>query len=120
MLDRLTHYLIKRSIETWMLSRPYNGVFTAGVAPAIVANAYAQFVASLPVAFRDSSPVPISGPQGAFTHRFATAMRDRLGLKCEFVLKEQTEFSEPRVRINVDIPDTKRAPGTKLGRTMRD
>ena len=32
-------------------------------------------------------------------------MGKRLNLKCDFVLKTQTEFSEPRVRINTDVPD---------------
>jgi hypothetical protein len=40
-------------------------------------------------------------------HRFAAAMGERLGLKCEFILKEQTDFSEPRIRNNVDLPDAK-------------
>ena len=32
-------------------------------------------------------------------------MKERLSLPCEFVLKPQTEFAEPRVRINTDVPD---------------
>jgi hypothetical protein len=32
-------------------------------------------------------------------------MRPRLGIPCAVELKRQTEFSEPRVRINTDIPD---------------
>ncbi len=33
-------------------------------------------------------------------------MRQRLGLKCEFVLKPQRNFSESRIRINPDVVDT--------------
>lgn len=43
--------------------------------------------------------------QGEFTARLAAAMRQRLALKCEFTLAEQTEFSEPRVRVNTDRLD---------------
>jgi hypothetical protein len=32
-------------------------------------------------------------------------MRPRLGLPCSVELKKQTEFLEPRVRINTDPPD---------------
>ena len=32
-------------------------------------------------------------------------MRPRLGLPCSVELKKQTDFPEPRVRINTDIPD---------------
>ena len=45
--------------------------------------------------------------QGSFAHRLASEMRVRLGLKCEFVLKAQSDFSEPRIRINTDVADTK-------------
>ena len=34
-------------------------------------------------------------------------MRERLGLKCEFVLKVQSDFSEPLIRINTDVADDK-------------
>jgi hypothetical protein len=34
-------------------------------------------------------------------------MRPRLGLPCPVELKKQVDFSEPRVRINTDLPDAK-------------
>ena len=43
--------------------------------------------------------------QGSFAHRLASEMRERLGLKCEFVLKAQSDFSEPLIRINTDVAD---------------
>lgn len=48
--------------------------------------------------------------QGAFALRFSQEMRNRLDLPCELDLKVQTEFSEPRVRINTDQID-----GVSLG-----
>jgi hypothetical protein len=32
-------------------------------------------------------------------------MRGPRGLKCEFALKRQIDFSEPQIRINVNVPD---------------
>ena len=32
-------------------------------------------------------------------------MRPRLGLPCELELRRQTEFQEPRIRINTDLID---------------
>jgi UDP-glucose 4-epimerase len=43
--------------------------------------------------------------QGAFAERFAVAMRPRLGLDCELNLAVQTDFPEPRIRINTDPLD---------------
>jgi nucleoside-diphosphate-sugar epimerase len=43
--------------------------------------------------------------QGAFAQRFGAEMRLRLGLACDLELAHQTEFTEPRVRINTDTPD---------------
>lgn len=43
--------------------------------------------------------------QGAFAERFAAEMRKRLDLPCELELAHHTEFTEPRIRINVDTPD---------------
>ena len=38
--------------------------------------------------------------QGSFTLRFATEMTERLGIPCEVVLGQQTDFSEPLMRVN--------------------
>jgi hypothetical protein len=34
-------------------------------------------------------------------------MKDRLGLKCDLVLKAQNDFSEPHIRINTDAVDVR-------------
>lgn len=44
--------------------------------------------------------------QGAFAMRLATEMKSRLGKPCELNLVKQLQFDEPRVRVNVDLPDT--------------
>ena len=55
--------------------------------------------------FTKINPSGYAESQGAFTLRLAQEMRPRLGLPCPVELKKQTDFPEPRVRINTDIPD---------------
>ena len=55
--------------------------------------------------FTRLNPSGYAESQGAFTLRLAQEMRPRLGLPCSVELKKQTDFSEPRVRINTDILD---------------
>ncbi|HEY3782978.1 MAG TPA: NAD(P)-dependent oxidoreductase [Fimbriimonadaceae bacterium] len=43
--------------------------------------------------------------QGQFVERFASEMRTRLGWKCEVKLARQTDFPEPRIRVNTDPAD---------------
>ena len=45
--------------------------------------------------------------QGSFAYRLAREMKTRLGLPCDFVLNTQSDFSEPRIRVNTDAPDVK-------------
>jgi UDP-glucose 4-epimerase len=71
----------------------------------LLAKSYAQFVATLAEGVSRINPSGYIESQGSFTHRVAREMRGRLGLQCEFVLKEQSEFTEPRIRINIDAPD---------------
>jgi UDP-glucose 4-epimerase len=56
--------------------------------------------------FEKFNPSGYVESQGAFTLRFAEQMRSRLSLPCLFELKEQTDFSEPTVRINTDRLNT--------------
>lgn len=72
----------------------------------LLAKCYAQFVQAL----ADKPGLARVGPcgyvesQGAFTLRLGAEMRKRLGWACEVELKKQTDFSEPVMRINTDIP----------------
>jgi UDP-glucose 4-epimerase len=106
---RFTGYLIK----TW-----YAGQTAAVSTPAYVrdnihvsllARCYAKFVEEFakrncPAYFKTNT-IGYAETQGAFAQRFASEMRPRLGLKCELELKQQTDWSEPRVRVNLDLPD---------------
>jgi UDP-glucose 4-epimerase len=46
------------------------------------------------------APMGYIESQGAFTLRFASEMRKRLGLACDVTLGKQSEFSEPLMRVN--------------------
>jgi len=73
----------------------------------LLALAYANFVVDIANLGR-SARIAVSGyreTQGAFAGRFALEMRARLGLECQLVLAEQTDFSEPLVRLNNDRVD---------------
>ncbi|MEQ9004299.1 MAG: NAD-dependent epimerase/dehydratase family protein, partial [Pseudomonadales bacterium] len=70
----------------------------------LLAKAYADFAASLPEAagFDAFYPSGYVETQGRFAERFAAEMRPRLGLECGLDLALQTEFPEPRMRVNTD------------------
>ncbi len=73
----------------------------------LLAAAYVQFVEKLPRAPGASrlNPSGYVESQGAFAERLANEMRARTGWECDLELAEQTEFAEPRVRINTEPVD---------------
>lgn len=73
----------------------------------LLARSYAAFAARLPpgTGLHFARPSGYVESQGAFTLRVAAAMRGRLGLACEVELATQTEFTEPRIRINTEPAD---------------
>ncbi len=107
---RFTNYLVK----TWAAGKAAGCNTPAYVRDNIhvelLARAYVQSAERLH-AEPDASSGGVVGPhgyietQGAFAERFAAAMRPRLNLPCELELADQTEFTEPRIRINTDTPD---------------
>lgn len=75
----------------------------------LLAKAYVRFAEGLPATagFTRINPSGYAESQGAFTQRLAAEMRPRLKLPCPVQIQEQVDFSEPRVRINTDIPDAR-------------
>lgn len=73
----------------------------------LLAKAYAEFAEELPGGLGHTrlGPSGYAESQGAFARRFAAALAPRLSLPCELELGEQTDWSEPAVRINTDVPD---------------
>ena len=105
---RFTAYLMKTWFagQTATVSTP--AYVRDNIHVSLLAKVYAKYAAGLPdrPGLFQSRPSGYPESQGAFTLRYAAAMRERLGLACEVELQTQTAFPEPRVRINTDLPDT--------------
>jgi nucleoside-diphosphate-sugar epimerase len=106
---RYTAYLMKTWLEGATPSCSSPAYVRDNIQVSLLARSYAQFVAELPAApgFTRLNPSGYAESQGAFTRRIAEEMRPRLGLPCPVELKVQTDFPEPRVRINTDVPDAR-------------
>ncbi len=102
---RFTHYLMKNWFADAIPAVNTPAYVRDNIHVSLLAKAYSHFATALAVGVSRINPSGYVESQGSFTHRLAGAMRERLGLKCEFVLKSQTDFSEPRVRINTDVTD---------------
>jgi UDP-glucose 4-epimerase len=73
----------------------------------LLAAAYAEFALKVPTrpGIQSLNPSFYVESQGAFAARFATEMGSRLGVSCPVALLQQSTFSEPIVRVNVDRID---------------
>lgn len=72
----------------------------------LLAKAYCNFAENLSdecPRFERSNPSGYVGSQADFAHRFAKEMQQRLQLSCSVDIKIQTDFSEPKMRINTDV-----------------
>lgn len=105
---RFTHYLVKNWFAGLTPAVNTPEYVRDNIHVSLLAQVYARFVES---EFRPADAPARCGPcgyvetQGAFAQRFAAEMRPRLGLPCHVELRRQTEFPEPRIRINTDPPD---------------
>ena len=106
---RFTQYLMKNwfARTTPAVSTP--AYVRDNIHVSLLAKAYARFVNELTpgASFVKLNPSGYVESQGAFALRVAAEMRGRLNLPCDLELKRQTEFPEPRVRINTDVPDAR-------------
>ncbi len=102
---RFTHYLIKNWFARATPSVNTPSYVRDNIHVSLLAKVYVQFIATLPDGISRINPSGYIETQGSFTQRVANEMRERLDLKCDFVLKEQSDFSEPRIRVNTDVPD---------------
>lgn len=103
---RFTHYLMKTWFAGATPSVNTPAYVRDNIHVSLLAKVYVHFIATLANGISRIRPSGYVESQGSFATRLANEMRMRLGLKCEFILKSQTDFSEPRVRINTDVPDT--------------
>lgn len=71
----------------------------------LLAACYVKFAETLlksPVTIARCNPSGYVESQGAFAERFAARLRERWKRECPVRLLAQTDFSEPRIRINTD------------------
>jgi nucleoside-diphosphate-sugar epimerase len=101
---RFTTYLIKKWAqgENALVSHPE--YIRDNIHVSLLAKAYGVFAEkiSAQAGFEKMNPSGYVGAQGAFTAEFAKQMRLRLGLACQYELQTQTDFAEPKERINFD------------------
>lgn len=102
---RFTHYLMRSWCKQEAATVNMPNYVRDNIHVSLLAKAYAQFATALPNGISRLNPSGYVDSQGAFTHRVATEMRKRLNWKCEFNLKPQTEYVEPRARLNTDYCD---------------
>jgi UDP-glucose 4-epimerase len=104
--QRFTAYLMKNWLAGDMPSCSNPAYVRDNCHVSLLAKIYARFAAGFPAkGFTRINPSGYAESQGAFTLRLAQEMRSRLNLPCLVELKKQVDFSEPRVRINTDLPD---------------
>jgi UDP-glucose 4-epimerase len=104
---RFTAYLMKNWLAGGTPACSSPSYVRDNIHVSLLAKAYVLFAHNLPAVpgFTKFNPSGYAESQGAFTLRLAQEMRPRLNLPCLVELKKQTDFSEPRVRINTDILD---------------
>ena len=107
---RFTNYLVRSWYDGKKASVSTPTYVRDNIHVSLLAKAYADFAGGLLAApgFQKVNPSGYVESQGDFALRFARNMRDRLGLPCELELRRQTEFAEPRIRINTDPLDEDR------------
>jgi hypothetical protein len=102
---RFTNYLMKSWFENSVPSVNTPGYVRDNIHVSLLSKAYVHFVTTLRDGISRMNPSGYIESQGAFTQRVASQMRQRFNWKCDFNLKVQTDFPEPRVRINTDPMD---------------
>ena len=109
---RFTAYLLKNWIAGNAAAVNTPEYVRDNIHVSLLAKCYRSFVEHAPAtagAFR-MAPSGYVESQGAFASRFAQEVRKRSKLACALELRTQTDFSEPRIRINTEpaariVPD---------------
>ena len=104
---RFTKYLVKSWARGEVPTVKTPAYVRDNIHVSLLAAAYADFVASRPssTGFTRFNPSGYVESQGDFALRFAEEIGARLELSCDLALSDQTEFPEPRIRINTDPID---------------
>ena len=104
---RYTGYLMKNWLSGGSPNCSSPSYVRDNIHVSLLAKVYAKFASDLPEApgYSQINPSGYAESQGSFSLRLAAEMRPRLDLPCPIELKKQTDFPEPKVRINTDLPD---------------
>lgn len=101
---RFTSFLMQNWMEKKSVHVSQPAYVRDNVPVSLLADAYVGFIESNQEKLNPSCYV---GSQGAFTKLFAENIGKRLNLPCEYTLANQTEFLEPKERVNTDPIDLK-------------
>ncbi len=104
---RFTSYLIRNWKQGKAPSVNTPAYVRDNIHVSLLAKAYVRLAERLgsEPGFERLGPSQYAESQGAFARRFADEMSPRLGIPCPLDLKRQTDFAEPRVRLNTDVAD---------------
>ncbi len=104
---RYTSYLAKCWLQKTKAKVDFPLYIRDNVPVSLLAKSYAVFAESLTeeVGFSKFSPSFRPETQASFVENFSKEMQKRWGLACEYEIKNQVDFPEPRVRINSDLID---------------
>ena len=103
---RFTHYLMKSWSEAATPTVNTPEYVRDNIHVSLLAKIYTHFTTNLRNGTSRATPSGYVESQGVFTSRLALQIRQRLNWKCEFKLNIQTEYPEPRVRINADSTES--------------
>lgn len=105
---RFTSYLAQSWLQgnTPVLNSP--AYVRDNVPVSLLAKSYADFAAHLPdqPGHTQLNPSGYRESMEAFVHRFSTELSKRWDLPCPFSVEAQTQFPEPKERVNTDPLDT--------------
>jgi UDP-glucose 4-epimerase len=99
---RFTSYLMQNWLQGKTAAVNTPSYIRDNIHVSLLAQAYVYFAKKPVNHFEKFNPSGYVESQGAFTQRFAEQMRQRMGIACEYILANQTEFLEPRIRVNTD------------------
>ncbi len=104
---RFTNYLVKMWYDGRTPEIQTPDYVRDNIHVSLLAKAYVKFLESLPNSSGTCSinPTGYIESQGTFAARFAKEMEPRLGIPCPVTTALQTDFSEPRIRINTEQLD---------------
>jgi nucleoside-diphosphate-sugar epimerase len=103
---RFTDYLMRTWFSHQTASVATPAYVRDNIHVSLLAMAYAAFVAGKGQFPGDHlGPIGYAETQGAFAERVARECRSRIGLECDVLLRQQTEFPEPLIRTNRDLVD---------------